>query len=199
MSKRFVAAALLTTALVSGAAIAQTSPPAPAATPAPSASTTTTTTVATNKMNIKGNWRASKLIGLDVYNEANEKLGDINELILDKDGKVNAVVIGVGGFLGMGEHDIAVTMDKLKFVEEPVRTSATTTERRDTTTTTAPATTTTTAPATTTTTTGTAATPPARTTTTTTAVNDWIPDHAVMSGTKDQLKAMPQFKYSDYN
>ena len=29
--------------------------------------------------------------------------------------------------------------------------------------------------------------------------NDWVPDHAVMSGTKDQLKAMPQFKYSDYN
>ena len=29
--------------------------------------------------------------------------------------------------------------------------------------------------------------------------NDWTPDHAMMSGTKDQLKAMPQFKYSDYN
>jgi hypothetical protein len=44
---------------------------------------------------------------------------------------------------------------------------------------------------------------PAATTTTTTArtstANDWTPDHAVMSGTKEQLKAMPQFKYSDYN
>jgi sporulation protein YlmC with PRC-barrel domain len=136
-------------------------------------------------MALKGNWRASKLMGLDVYNEANEKLGDINELILDKNGKVNAVVIGVGGFLGMGEHDIAVSMDKLKFVEEAVRTSST-----------APATTT---RETTTkeTTTG------AATTTTTTArsadANDWTPDHAVMSGTKEQLKAMPQFKYSDYN
>jgi hypothetical protein len=43
----------------------------------------------------------------------------------------------------------------------------------------------------------------AATTTTTTArtadANDWMPDHAVMSGTKEQLKAMPQFKYSDYN
>ena len=76
------------------------------------------------KMMLKGKWRASKLMGLDVYNEANEKLGDVNELILDKDGKVSAVVIGVGGFLGMGEHDIAVTMDKLKFIEEPVRTSS---------------------------------------------------------------------------
>jgi hypothetical protein len=95
------------------------------------------------------------------------------------------VVIGVGGFLGMGEHDIAVSMDKLKFIEEPVRTSST-----------APATTT---RETTTkeTTTG------AATTTTTTArsadASDWTPDHAVMSGTKEQLKAMPQFKYSDYN
>ena len=101
---------------------------------------------------------------------------------------MSAVVIGVGGFLGMGEHDIAVTMDKLKFIEEPVRTSST-------------------APATTTreTTTGTS-TAPATTTTTTTSntarrtdANDWTPDHAVMSGTKEQLKALPQFKYSDYN
>jgi len=125
-------------------------------------------------------------MGLDVYNEANEKLGDVNELILDKNGKVSAVVIGVGGFLGMGEHDIAVSMDKLKFVEEPVRTSST-----------APATTTR-ETATKETTTG-----AATTTTTTTArnadANDWVPDHAVMSGTKEQLKAMPQFKYSDYN
>ena len=99
-------------------------------------------------MMLKGKWRASKLMGLDVYNEANEKLGDVNELILDKDGKVAAVVIGVGGFLGMGEHDIAVTMDKLKFIEEPVRTSAapaaTTTRETTTGTATAPANTTTT-------------------------------------------------------
>ena len=55
-----------------------------------------------DKMMLKGKWRASKLMGLDVYNEANEKLGDVNELILDRDGKVSAVVIGVGGFLGYG-------------------------------------------------------------------------------------------------
>ena len=173
-------------------------------------------------MMLNGNWRASKLIGLKVYNEANENLGDINELIVDKDGKINAVVVGVGGFLGMGEHDIAVSMDKLKFVETAVRTStapaaterretttapATTAERRETTTmTTAPATSTSVPAAErreTTTTTTTGAAPPATTTTTTaraaSTVNDWTPDHAVMSGTKEQLKALPQFKYSDYN
>jgi sporulation protein YlmC with PRC-barrel domain len=192
--KSVVTAALLGAAVLSTAAYAQSNPTSPStATPAPAASTTNSD----QKMMLKGGWRASKLMGLDVYNEANDKLGDINELIVDKDGKVTAVVIGVGGFLGMGEHDIAVTIDKLKFVEEPVRTSSsapatTTTERRDATT--GAATSSTTAPAATTTTT---------TTTTTsaraTSTNDWVPDHAVMSGTKEQLKAMPQFKYSDYN
>jgi sporulation protein YlmC with PRC-barrel domain len=172
--RKFIAAALLSVAVVGGPAYAQTpqsaDPAAPTATTKPTDSNT--------KMMLKGNWRASKLMGLDVYNEANEKLGDINELILDKNGRINAVVIGVGGFLGMGEHDIAVSMDKLKFVEEPVRTSSTApaTTARDTTTGAAPT-----------------------TTAGTSAANDWMPDHAVMSGTKDQLKTMPQFKYSDYN
>jgi sporulation protein YlmC with PRC-barrel domain len=128
-------------------------------------------------------WRASKLVGLNVYNDQNEKLGDISEVLLDKSGKVEGVVIGVGGFLGIGQSDIKVEMSKLKFVDEPVRTSATTTTTSRTTTDT-PAgertTTTTGAPATT-----------ARSTD-----RDWYPDHAVLSGvTKDQLKAMPQFKY----
>lgn len=180
--QKLLAAALLSAAVFSAPAYAQNPPTAQ---PADRAAPAATTATSHEKMALKGNWRASKLMGLDVYNEANEKLGDINELILDKNGKVAAVVIGVGGFLGMGEHDIAVSMDKLKFMEEPMRTSST-----------APATTT---RETTTkeTTTG------AATTTTTTArtsnANDWTPDHAVMSGTKEQLKAMPQFKYSDYN
>jgi sporulation protein YlmC with PRC-barrel domain len=174
--QKLLAAALLSAAVIAGPAYAQTADRAPAATTAGSH----------ERMMLKDNWRASKLMGLDVYNEANEKLGDINELILDKNGRINAVVIGVGGFLGMGEHDIAVSMDKLKFVEEPMRTSSTATTPHDTTTTTREST-----------------TGAATTTTTTTArkadANDWMPDHAVMSGTKDQLKAMRQFKYSDYN
>jgi sporulation protein YlmC with PRC-barrel domain len=181
--KNLFAIALLSTALVSSAAYAQTAQPADRAAPV-----ATTSPAGSEKMMLKGKWRASKLMGLDVYNEANEKLGDVNELILDKDGKVSAVVIGVGGFLGMGEHDIAVTMDKLKFIEEPVRTSSTApaTTTRETTTGTS------TAPANTTTTT--------KTTTPRTAnANDWTPDHAVMSGNKEQLKALPQFKYSDSN
>lgn len=169
--KSFLAVALLGTALIGGAAFAQSTQPADRAAPAATAQP------ADAKLALKGNWRASKLMGLNVYNEANEKLGDINELLVDKSGKINAVVIGVGGFLGMGEHDIAVSMDKLKFVEEPVRTSSssTSTTSRDT------------------------ATGAASTNTTNRNANDWVPDHAVMSGNKEQLKALPQFKYSDYN
>jgi sporulation protein YlmC with PRC-barrel domain len=172
--QKLLAAALLSAAVFTAPAYAQSPQPADRAAPA------ATTTSSQEKLALKGNWRASKLMGLDVYNEGNEKLGDINELILDKNGKVAAVVIGVGGFLGMGEHDIAVSMDKLKFVEEPVRTSATTKETTTKETTTGAAT---------------------STTTTTRAgnANDWTPDHAMMSATKEQLKAMPQFKYSDYN
>jgi len=180
--QKVLAAALLSVAVFSAPAYAQTAQPENRAAPA-------ATTAGSQKMALKGNWRASKLMGLDVYNEANEKLGDVNELILDKNGKVNAVVIGVGGFLGMGEHDIAVSMDKLKFMEEPVRTSST-----------APAATTRdTAGAPRETTTGAATTTTATTTSRSGNANDWAPDHAVMSGTKEQLKAMPQFKYSDYN
>jgi sporulation protein YlmC with PRC-barrel domain len=173
--KTMFAAALVSAAVISIPAYAQTAQPADRA--APSA-----TQPASEKMALKGNWRASKLMGLDVYNQNNEKLGDVNEIILDKSGKVSAVVIGVGGFLGMGEHDIAVSMDKLKFVEEPVRTSsnAPANAPRDATT-------------------GTSTAPANRADARAANSTDWVPDHAVMNGTKDQLKALPQFKYSDYN
>jgi hypothetical protein len=124
-------------------------------------------------------WRSSKLIGLGVYNDQNEKLGDISEILLDKSGKADFVVIGVGGFLGIGQHDIMVEMSKLKFVDEPVRTSSTTTS-----TTGSAATGTANRPAT------------ATATTTTTTKSKWYPDHAVLSGaTKDSLKNMAEFKY----
>lgn len=125
-------------------------------------------------------WRASKLIGVVIYNEQNEKLGDINEVLLDGSGKVLGYVVGVGGFLGMGEHDIFVEPGKVKFVSEPVRSAAApagNAKNTDSTMTTRPA-----------------------SNTTARAANEiWYPDHGVLSGTKDQLKAMPQFKYSSYN
>jgi sporulation protein YlmC with PRC-barrel domain len=58
--------------------------------------------------------RASKLIGTKVVNAANETIGDVNEVVLAKDGKVAAVVIGVGGFLGMGEREVAMGFDSVR-------------------------------------------------------------------------------------
>lgn len=62
--------------------------------------------------------RASKLIGMKVTNAANESVGEINDVVLAKDGKVAAVIIGVGGFLGMGERDVAISYGGLKFAKD---------------------------------------------------------------------------------
>jgi sporulation protein YlmC with PRC-barrel domain len=58
--------------------------------------------------------RASKLIGAAVYDPADQKIGTVDELVLNADGKVADVVIGVGGFLGTGEKRVAVPMAELK-------------------------------------------------------------------------------------
>ena len=52
--------------------------------------------------------RASNLIGTNVYNLANENVGEVEDLIIDNGKTVKAVVISVGGFLGIGDHNIAV-------------------------------------------------------------------------------------------
>jgi hypothetical protein len=124
-----------------------------------------------------GQWRTSKFVGLDVYNASNEKIGDINELIMGSDGQIDLVVIGVGGFLGMGEHDVALKWDQVKFVAEPVK--STSTPARNTT-------------GTNTGTTGSGA----GTVVNAENANREYPDHAIVSMTKDQLKALPQFKYA---
>jgi sporulation protein YlmC with PRC-barrel domain len=58
--------------------------------------------------------RASKLIGTTVVNAANETVGDVNEIVLTKDGKVAAIILGVGGFLGMGEREVAINFNSVR-------------------------------------------------------------------------------------
>jgi hypothetical protein len=157
-------------ALISTAAIAQT--PSPSS-PSPKSAQSTSSTVDTTA-SAKGEWQASKLIRMNVYNGQNEKIGDIKELLLDKNGKIDVVAIAVGGFLGMGEHDVAVKFDQLKWVNEPV--SSTTSSNTTNTSTNRAATT------------GSAQTQNTQ--------NRNYPDHAVLNATKDQLKAMPQFDYN---
>jgi sporulation protein YlmC with PRC-barrel domain len=129
----------------------------------------------------QGEWRASKVVGLGVYNDNNESIGTINELLMDKSGNVKIAVLSVGGFLGVGSHYVAIPYEKLKFVNEPVAYTGASN---------APAN----RPASSTTTTiGSASdTTPA----TASKPNAWYPDHAVFNATKDELKAMPEFKYS---
>src|SRR6476660_5798725 len=75
---------------------------------------------ATDTSSFRGNWRASKVVGLSVYNDSNESIGSINELLMDKSGDIKAVVTGVGGFLGAGGPLVARPLDKVKFVNEPL-------------------------------------------------------------------------------
>jgi len=62
---------------------------------------------------------AKDLIGRRVYSGTDETVGDINDLIVNLDGSVEGVVIGVGGFLGMGEKKVAVEMSAITVSAEP--------------------------------------------------------------------------------
>jgi hypothetical protein len=64
-------------------------------------------------------WRGSKLIGAIVYGPDNASIGDVNDVLLDNSGKIRAVVIGVGGFLGVGEKNVAVPFDALAIARKP--------------------------------------------------------------------------------
>src|SRR6201990_2717357 len=113
MIRKYLTAGLMGPRLLATAAFAQT----PTATTdranmAPAA--------ASDSSSFQGTWRASKLVGLNVYNDKNESVGSINDLLTDKSGNIKAVVIGVGGFLGVGEHLVAAPLDKVQFVNEPV-------------------------------------------------------------------------------
>ena len=65
-----------------------------------------------------GEISASELLDENVVNAANETIGDVNDVILDANGKVASIVVGVGGFLGMGEKNVALSFDKLTFARD---------------------------------------------------------------------------------
>jgi hypothetical protein len=94
--------------------------------------------------------------------------------MLDKSGNIASAVIGVGGFLGMGERDVAVKFADLKWSNEPVKSSSSS----GSSTTTRPGTT------------------GAGNASSTSNAAKTYPDHAVFNASKDQLKAMPQFDYN---
>jgi sporulation protein YlmC with PRC-barrel domain len=174
MLAKYMTAGLVGSALLATVAFAQNPATSDRANMAPAAA---------SDSSFQGTWRASKIIGLSVYNDNNESLGSINDLLTDKNGSIKAVVLGVGGFLGVGEHLVAVPFDKIKFVDQPVAYTGASAGPN------APGN----RPASSTTT---GAANPNAAPATASKPNPWYPDHAVFNATKDELKAMPEFKYS---
>jgi sporulation protein YlmC with PRC-barrel domain len=182
MFKRHIAATSLAFALLTATAIAQTSAPSPSA-PSPGAPTSTNAPakeavkVPDNNLAGQGKWRATKLIGVDIYGPDNKKVGDVTEVLFDKTGKIEMVTVGVGGFLGMGSKDVAIPFEQVSWSDQPMAAAAP-------------------APAPSgsgSASGGTAATAPAASAPRAPAM---YPDHGKITMTKDQLTSAPAVTYS---
>ncbi|SAL71597.1 PRC-barrel domain-containing protein [Caballeronia udeis] len=90
---------------VAGGAIAQD---------APIAGKATLGVTVTEAQLVATGWRASQMIHTDVYNEKNEKIGRVDDLIVAPDGSLSAAIIDVGGFLGMAAHRVAIPIQQFK-------------------------------------------------------------------------------------
>ena len=132
--KQTSCAVALATALVFMGAVAlpagaqTTDPAAPAAT-APSANPTTSPPVAEAKspaeagspnlvvatVKLDGGWRASKLIGASVYDDTNNQVGSVDDLIVAGADKISVAIVSVGGFLGIGSKLVAIPYDHLRY------------------------------------------------------------------------------------
>jgi hypothetical protein len=95
--------------------------------------------VKVDPMNVATGYRASKVNGSTVVNDVNESIGKIDDIIISSDGKNPYLVLSVGGFLGIGEHLVALPYDKVRIQQDRI---------------------------------------------------------VLAGGTKEQLKALPQFKYA---
>lgn len=104
MLKRHIAYCVVLTALTAAPAMAQTKPDAQAG------------GIRFITEQSPDQWRGSKLIGVNVVGPSEERIGAVREVLVDHSGNAQAVVIGVGGFLGIGEKDVAVPFNTLKWV-----------------------------------------------------------------------------------
>ena len=69
---------------------------------------------------VSAGYRASKVIGSSIVNDANETIGKIDDLLVTRDGKEPYAVLSVGGFLGMGTHMVVIRYDNLKFADNKI-------------------------------------------------------------------------------
>ncbi|PYE46517.1 sporulation protein YlmC with PRC-barrel domain [Rhizobium sp. PP-F2F-G20b] len=114
MLKTLLASTVLAAALA-GTALAQQTPAAPAAVPAASAPAASPAAVAAGD-----DMLASNVIGKTVYtgvDEEGEAIGEVKDVVINAAGATEALVVGVGGFLGIGEKDVAVNFDRASWSE----------------------------------------------------------------------------------
>jgi sporulation protein YlmC with PRC-barrel domain len=102
-------------ALLTGSAFAQMSEQ-PRVQPSPSAATSGKAQFVTQQT--ADQLLATKFKGTNVMGPNDEKVGDVSDILFDKEGKVLAYVIGVGGFLGIGEKDVAIPFEDLRFTRD---------------------------------------------------------------------------------
>ncbi len=134
MLKRHLALTTIGGVMLAASAIAQTSAPgtsapnaaAPSATPAPAAESVKTESMKPAPQNLagQGKWRASKLIGVDIYGPDDKKVGDVTEVLFDKSGKIEMITVGVGGFLGIGSKDVAIPFEQVSWSDQPAPAAA---------------------------------------------------------------------------
>jgi sporulation protein YlmC with PRC-barrel domain len=107
--------AAFTAALLASGAVAQTTTPGtPQAKPQAGAPSDSRAANPAPTQEAKGPWHVKDFFRSAVYNMAGERIGDVNDMQLDDSGKVTAVIIGVGGFLGIGEKEVSLPMDQVK-------------------------------------------------------------------------------------
>lgn len=108
-------------ALSAAAALATdpNAPPAASNQPKPLEQHATTRTAATTGEVVthqkQGELRANNVIGMRVQGGQNEKIGKINDLVINESGQISAAVISIGGFLGIGDKVVAVPWPKVRF------------------------------------------------------------------------------------
>ena len=183
--KSAILGVIAATTLSLGAAMAQTAadPAAKTMSPAPSTQASADSGAFITQQQ-EGLLRAPKIVGVAVYDSANKSVGKIDDLLIDHDGSVKAVVIGIGGFLGIGRKDVAVPYSAIHWQTEQ-RTVAV----NDTATGPANPVGSTTAPA--------GATPKTQTVPAAqTEAYQGYPDRAVIDLSQAQLKSAPEFKYA---
>jgi sporulation protein YlmC with PRC-barrel domain len=132
---------------------------------------------------------ASDLIGTRVVGSNNESIGDINDVIMDRNGQIMAAVVGVGGFLGIGEKDVAVPFNALEFMNAQQAQAMNNASSGNSNVATTGSTTTTGN----TTATGSPTTGSSNMTASNTSSNQNQPERVVLRMTKDQLQAAPAF------